>query len=135
MSIVMIELDQSATGKTCRSPQSPTPPVQTGLRSVPLKRPRSGHAVLPRVCQLMAGSRSFLAAICYLWVTAQEASLASRSQALPCGLIVGIYASHRLPERGRVIHFDEMGQFVGNDVIHKIEWLLDQAPIKADYPT
>lgn len=69
------------------------------------------------------------------WVTTQEASLASRSQALPCGLIVGIYAFHHLPERGRVIHFDEVGQFVGHDVIHKIEWLLDQAPVKADYPT
>ena len=52
MSIVVIELDQSAAGKTYRARRSPTPYVQTGLRFVPLKRP-------PRPCTAvweMAGS-------------------------------------------------------------------------------
>lgn len=58
MSIVVIELDQSAAGKTYRARQSPTPHVQTGLRFVPLKRP-------PRPCSSMGNGRklSFLAAI------------------------------------------------------------------------
>ena len=64
-------------------------------------------------------------------MTSQEA-LASRSQALPCGLIVGIYPFHRLPERGRVIHLDEVGDFVRDNVINQVLRHLDQAPVKAN---
>ena len=131
MSIVVIELDQSVGGREDLSSSAianATCSNWTSICSIKTAAPAM-HSSMEKWQEVIISWRRLLV------VTTQEASLASRSQALPCGLIVGIYASHHLPERGRVIHFDEVGQFVGHDVIHKIEWLLDQAPVKADYPT